>query len=62
MDDWTEKATLSVTEVAILLGVSRSKAYEACRVGELPTLRLGRRILVPVEGLKRLLGGPDVGQ
>ena len=37
----------SVVEVAALLGIGRSKAYELVRSGTVPSLRLGRRIVVP---------------
>jgi excisionase family DNA binding protein len=50
-------ATLTVTpaEAARLLGISRNLAYEAARRGEIPTIRIGRRILVPIAALERLL-------
>ena len=48
--------TLSVEEAAQLLGVSRGLAYEAARRGELPTIRLGRRLLVPRARLLELVG------
>lgn len=47
---------LTVDEVAKVLRVSRQTAYEAVRRGELPTLRMGRRILVPRAALLKLLG------
>ena len=50
-----DRLTLSVEEAAMALGVSRGTAYEAVRSGQLPTVRLGRRLLVPVEGLLALL-------
>jgi excisionase family DNA binding protein len=54
-----ERLTLTVDEAAELLGVSRSTAYSLVRQGELPSLRLGRRIVVPVRRLLALLdGGP----
>jgi excisionase family DNA binding protein len=56
-----ERATLTIEEAAKLLGVSRGTAYESARRGELPTLRLGRRLLVPRARLEELLGG-DVEQ
>ena len=46
---------MSVEEAAMALGVSRGTAYEAVRSGQIPTVRLGRRLLVPVEGLRDLL-------
>ncbi len=54
-----ERQTLTVEEAAKLLGVSRGSAYEAVRSGELPVVRLGRRLLVPRQALDRLLAGSD---
>jgi excisionase family DNA binding protein len=51
-----ERATLTVPEAAELLGVSRSVGYEAARTGDLPVIRLGRRLLVPRARLLALLG------
>lgn len=46
----------SVTEVAELLGISRAHGYDLVASGELPHLRLGRRIVVPKHALAQLLG------
>lgn len=51
--------TLTIEEAAKLLGVSRGLAYEAARRGELPTIRLGRRLLVPRARLLALVGAPS---
>lgn len=45
----------TVTEAAALLGISRAHAYGLVRTGELPHLRLGRRIVVPATALAKLL-------
>ena len=50
-----ERKTVTVTEAAKVLGVSRNKAYEAARRGEIPTIKIGHRILVPVAALERML-------
>lgn len=51
---------LTVEDVAALLKMSRSAAYEAINRGDLPSRRLGRRILVPVPLLREWLGlGPS---
>ena len=50
-----DKLTYTVTEAAELLGIGWSAAYEAARSGEIPTIRIGKRILVPLPALKRLL-------
>ncbi len=49
--------TCTVPEAGKILGIGRNGAYEAARTGELPTIRLGRRIVVPKAALKRLLEG-----
>ena len=52
-------STLTITEAAELLGISRNSAYEAARSGELvgvPVLRVGRRLLVPAASLRAVLG------
>src|SRR5262245_5885622 len=42
------RRTYSVEEVARLLGISRSTAYECIRTGEIPSLRFRRRVVIPV--------------
>jgi excisionase family DNA binding protein len=49
------RLTLSVDEAAERLGIGRSAAYEAIHRGEIPSLRIGRRFLVPVSALSRYL-------
>ncbi len=49
-------ATMAVPEAAVLLGVSRSAAYRAVARGEIPTIRIGRRLLVPSAKLYARLG------
>jgi len=51
-----ESLTLTVEDAAKLLGISRGSAYAAARRGELPVLRVGRRLLVPRARLLELLG------
>jgi len=51
-----EKRLVFTVEVAAqLLGISRSFAYEAVQRGEIPSMRIGRRILVPKAALERFL-------
>ncbi len=50
-----ERLTLTVEEAATVLGVSRAFAYEAVRRGDIPAIKIGRRILVPKTALHRLL-------
>ncbi len=48
--------TLTMEKAAEILGISRRSAYRAASTGELPVLRLGRRLLVPTARLLELLG------
>ena len=49
----------TVTEVAVLLGISRAHAYNLVAQGAIPHLRLGRRIVVPKVAVDELLRGTD---
>ena len=46
-----ERLVLTVAEAGELLGISRAFAYELVARGELPVIRLGRRIVVPKAAL-----------
>ena len=50
-----EKATLSVQEPAALLGISLPKAYELVKQPGFPVLKIGTRILIPVDAFKAWL-------
>ncbi len=50
-----ERLTVTVTQAAVMLGISRTSAYERVRRGEIPTVRLGRRLLVPKARLLAIL-------
>ncbi|MCH8813922.1 MAG: helix-turn-helix domain-containing protein [Chloroflexi bacterium] len=52
-----EKLTMTVQEAGEALGLSRNSAYEACKTGAIPTLIIGRRILVPRAQLEAMLRG-----
>jgi excisionase family DNA binding protein len=57
-----ERRTYTVTEAATVLGISRTSAYERVRTGELPALRLGRRIVITRAVVEALLSGlPTLG-
>ena len=49
--------TYTVTEAAALLGISRTSAYECVRRGEIPSLTLGRRVVISRVVLERMLDG-----
>jgi excisionase family DNA binding protein len=52
-----EPKTQTIDEAAKELGIGRNQAYAAARRGEIPTIRIGKRILVLREPLRRLLDG-----
>ena len=52
-----QKATISVREASRLLGTGLNQTYEACRQGTIPTIKVGKRILIPRPAFERLLAG-----
>ena len=57
-----EKLTLSVDEMAAMLGISRPVAYELSKKEGFPAIRVSEwRIIIPVESLKRWLVKQAVG-
>ena len=53
----SERLTLTVPEVAELLGIGRGTAYECVRTGEIPSIRLGGRIVIPKRALHAMVEG-----
>lgn len=58
MNTETTRRVLTVEEAARILGISRSACYRAVHAGELPSLSLGRRLVIPRVRLLELLGEP----
>jgi excisionase family DNA binding protein len=58
--DETASKTLTIEECAAVLRLSRGSTYEAARTGQIPTIRIGRRLLVPRARLMQMLGEGDV--
>jgi excisionase family DNA binding protein len=54
-DPRADRLVYTVTEAAVLLGISRAFAYELVARGELPVICLGRRRLVPKVALLALV-------
>lgn len=52
-----EEMVLTVEEAAVLLRVSKGTVYGLCRERRLPSLKLGRRWVIPRGALLELLGG-----
>ncbi|WP_418620827.1 excisionase family DNA-binding protein [Sellimonas intestinalis] len=49
------KETMSVQELSARMGISLQKAYQLVKTPGFPTLRVGTRILIPVEAYKEWL-------
>ena len=52
-----DRATIQVEEAALILEVGRNQAYQAVQRGDIPSLSMGRRKLVPVQPFLRMLDG-----
>jgi excisionase family DNA binding protein len=51
----TTRQALTVTEAADMLGISRGLAYELVSRGDIPAVRLGRRLVVPRKAIDAML-------
>jgi excisionase family DNA binding protein len=58
-----QRPTLNLwPETGQILNLSKASVYAAAERGEIPTIRVGRRLLVPTAALRRMLsmnGGPE---
>ena len=54
-DTRVERATMTVPEAAKLLGLSESATYEAAARGDIPVVKIGRRVLVIRSALMALI-------
>ena len=57
--DQAERLVYTVPEAGRLLGLGRNAAYDAAKRGDIPTLRIGRLLLVPKIPFLRMLGIAD---
>lgn len=53
-----EKLTLSVPEAAKCIGIGRNLCYARVKTGEIPAIRIGRRLVIPRAALEKLLAEP----
>lgn len=64
LPDPETEPTVSVERAGQVIGISRGSAYEGVRRGEIPSIRIGHRVLIPTAALLRLVGiridGPTV--
>ena len=54
------RQTYTIAEAGKVVGIGRNSAYEATRTGQLPTIRIGGRLLVPRLALERMLNSTTV--
>jgi excisionase family DNA binding protein len=57
-----ERLVYNVEEVQRLLSLSRATTYSLCNAGVIPTIRLGKRLLVPRHRLLEMLQGKGLAQ
>ena len=55
MKSMQDRATISVTAAAKVLGVGRNAAYAAAARGDIPVIRIGKRMRVPIPALEKML-------
>ena len=56
-----ERTTMSVQELSAQMGISLPKAYELAKTPGFPTLRIGTRILIPIDAYKEWLMKQSTG-
>ena len=57
----SEPLLLRVEEAAKMLQIGRNKVYELVAAGEIPSLRIGRQLRIPTEGLREWIRRQAVG-
>lgn len=57
--DQAERLVYTVPEAGRLLGLGRNASYEAAKRGDIPTIRIGRLLLVPKAPFHRLIERDD---
>ena len=57
VDLLSTRPTVSVTEAAVILSISRGQAYAMANRGDLRVVRIGTRLVIPTDQLRQLIGG-----
>jgi excisionase family DNA binding protein len=57
-----QQRTYSVTDVARIFGVTPSHVWRLCQRGDLPSIRLGGRILIPRDAVDRILAAANTDE
>ena len=53
-----ERLTFTICETCKILGIGRALCYSKVKTGDIPVIKIGRRLLVPRSGLAKLLSEP----
>lgn len=53
--DNSERLTYDVVEASKILGLSRNATYLGCLTGQIPHLKIGKRILIPRIQIERMM-------
>lgn len=56
MNTKQERLTLSVKEAAAALGIAPLTVYNAVAAGSFPSIKVGKRILIPRAAIEKMLG------
>ncbi|MGU3417746.1 helix-turn-helix domain-containing protein [Methylobacterium sp. D54C] len=58
----SQALTITIEEASRRLGIGKNQAYDAANRGQIPTIKIGRRLLVPLAPFERMLGlSPGAG-
>ncbi len=55
MNKEPKRSTMTVKEAAKRLGIGRDQGYAAAHLGQIPTIKIGKRLLVPVVAFENML-------
>ena len=54
------RRTFTIPEAAIIVGVGKSTLYEHVKNGDVPCVRLGRRVVIPAHVIESMLAPKDL--
>jgi excisionase family DNA binding protein len=54
-NDVSQRRTVTIKEAAKIMGIGRDQAYAAAHSGQLPVIRIGKRLLVSLPALEKML-------
>ena len=60
MNSTVDRLTYTVEEMGKALGISRVKAYEIANSKDFPKIRIGKRIVIPIDSLYKWLESKSI--